>query len=289
MLRTLLLAAGMAAALAPLPAAAQMQNQRRDNSLSAIAGRATMLLAGPEPGYPQVRRIQQGQQLQLFGCLSDRSWCDVRLEQDRGWVSGPDLEAEFRGQRGSVANLYREFQLDDREFRIGEYWDENYRQQPFYAERTRWEQQYGNNYRTSWGSRQNGNRRANSTTAGLLLRQIWVRAGPDVTFPRVDLARARSRVTVHGCLRDWSWCDVSGRSTRRGWVASQHIASLYRGRQQPLNRIAPRIGVGVLNFNISRYWDDNYRTQTFYGQRDRWERQYRQNYRASWGSGPSGD
>lgn len=290
MLRTLLLAAGMAAALAPLQASAQMQNQRRDDGPPATAGRATMLRAGPEQGYPQVRRIEQGQQVQLFGCLSDRSWCDVRLGQDRGWVSGPDLQAEYRGRRDSVANLYGEFQMGDRDFRIGDYWDDNYRQQPFYADRARWEQQYGENYRTSWGPRQNGTRWDNRTTAGFMLRQAWVRAGPDVTYPRVGLARARSRVIVHGCLRDWSWCDISSRGGNRagfrGWVVSQHIASRYRGRPQPLNSIGPQAGIGVLRFSFSRYWDDNYRAQPFYGQRDRWERQYRQNYRPSWGSGP---
>ncbi|OYZ16897.1 MAG: hypothetical protein B7Y35_03025 [Sphingomonadales bacterium 28-64-96] len=288
-----MLAAGIAAALAPLPASAQAQNQRRGNGPPAVAGRATMLRAGPEQGYPQVRRIEQGQQVQLYGCLSDRSWCDVRLGQDRGWVSGPDLQAEFRGRRDSVANLYGQFQLGDRDFRIGDYWDDNYRQQPFYADRTRWEQQYGENYRTSWGPRQNGTRWANRTTAGVMLRQAWVRAGPDLTYPRVGLARARSRVIVHGCLRDWSWCDISSRrgnrASFRGWVVSQHIASLYQGRQQPLNNFAPRIGIGVLGFNINRYWGENYRTQPFYGQRDRWERQYRQNYRPTWGTSAERD
>lgn len=294
MFRPLLLAAGVAAALAPLlPASAQMQYPLRDDGPPAMAGRATMLRAGPEQGYPQLRRIEQGQQVQLFGCLSDRSWCDVRLGQDRGWVSGPDLEAEYRGRRDSVANLYGEFQLGDRDFRIGDYWDENYRQQPFYADRTRWEQQYAQNDRASWGQRQNGNRWDNRTTAGIMLRQAWVRAGPDAGYPRVGLARARSRVIVHGCLRDWSWCDISNRGGNRarfrGRVVSQHIASLYQGRQQPLNSFAPRIGIGVLGFHLNRYWGDNYRTQPFYGQRDRWIRQYRQNYRPAWGTGPDGD
>lgn len=290
MFRPFMLAAGMAGALAPLlPVSAQMQYQRRDDGPPAMAGRATMLRAGPEQGYPQVRRIEQGQQVQLYGCLSDRSWCDVRLGQDRGWVSGPDLQAEFRGRRDSVANLYGQFQLGDRDFRIGDYWDDNYRQQPFYADRMRWEQQYGENNRGNWGPRQNGARGGYRTTTGFMLRQAWVRAGPDLTYPRVGLARARSRVIVYGCLSDWSWCDISSRGGSRGWVVSQHIASLYQGRQQPLNSFAPRIGIGVLGFNINRYWGENYRTQPFYGQRDRWERQYRQNYRPTWGNGPERD
>jgi uncharacterized protein YraI len=287
MFRPLMLAACVAAALAPLlPVSAQMQYPRRDDGPPAMAGRATMLRAGPEQGYPQLRRIEQGQQVQLFGCLSDRSWCDVRLGQDRGWVSGPDLQAEFRGRRDSVANLYGEFQLGDRDFRIGDYWDDHYRQQPFYADRTRWEQQYDENYRASWGQRQNGNRWGNRTTTGFMIRQTWVRAGPDLRYPRVGLARARSRVNIHGCLRDWSWCDITTRggnqARSRGWVLGQHIASQYRGRPRPVNSYASRIGIGVLGFNFNRYWDDNYRTQPFYGQRDGWERQYRQTYRPTW-------
>ena len=290
MIRTLMLAAGMTAALAPLlPASAQIQNQRRDTGPQALAGRDTMLHAGPEQAYPHVRRVGQGQPVQLLGCLPDRSWCDVRSGQDRGWMRGPDLQAEARGRRDSVANLYGEFQLGDRDFRIGDYWDDNYRQQPFYADRVRWEQQYGVDYRTSWGPRQNGTRWANRTTVGFMLRPAWLRAGPDISYPRVALAQARSRVTIHGCLRDWSWCDISNRASNRGWVVARQIASLYRGRQQPVNSIAPRIAIGVLSFNFNRYWDDNYRAQPFYGQRDRWERQYRQNYRPTWGIGPEND
>ncbi len=292
MFRTLLFAAVTAAALAPLPAAAQMQDRRRDDGPPAMAGRPTMLRAGPEQAYPQLRRIEQGQQVQLFGCLPDRSWCDVRLGQDRGWVSGPDLEAEYRGRRDSVANLYGEFQLGDRNFRIGDYWDDHYRQQPFYTDRSRWAQQYGENYRPSWGPRQNETYWGSHTAAGFMIRQAYVRAGPDVRYPRVGLARARSRVIIHGCLRDWSWCDIStrrgNRAGSRGWVVSQHIASLYRGRQQPLDSYASRIGIGVLGFNFNRYWDDNYRTQPFYGQRDGWERQYRQTYRPTWNADGDG-
>jgi uncharacterized protein YraI len=293
MVRTLMLAAGMAALLAPLltvPAAAQNANQRGNRAATAMAGRDTMLRAGPQSGYPQLRRIDQGQQVQLFGCLADRSWCEVGSGPDRGWASAPDLQVEVRGRRDSVANLYGEFGLGDRDFRIGDYWDENYRNQPFYGERGRWEDHYAQNYQPSWGQRQNGSRWGNrpAAAAAVMLRQATLRAGPNINYPRVGIARARARVSVFGCLRDRSWCDIGVRNNR-GWVSGRHVGSLYRGRLQSLYAIAPAMGIGVLSFSFGRYWDDNYRSQPFYAERDRWERQYRQDYRPSWGAGPDRD
>lgn len=285
-------AAAMAALFTPLlalllatPAAAQ--NDRRP----VMAGRDTMLRAGPQAGYPPVRRIEQGQQMQLFGCLNDRSWCDVGYGDDRGWVSGPDLQSEYQGRRDNVPNLYDEFQMGDRDFRIGDYWDENYREQPFYDERNRWQQRYFDDYQPSWGPRPSqpcwggGGDRGGRTTTGYMLRRAYLRAGPDVDYPRVGVIRARTRVMIHGCLRDWSWCDISD-YRNRGWVFGQHITSTYRGRQRSVNSIAPYVGINVLRLNFGRYWDNNYRSQPFYDERDRWERQYVQQYRPTWGPGP---
>jgi uncharacterized protein YraI len=32
------------------------------------------------------------------------------------------------------------------------------------------------------------------------------------------------------------------------------------------------MGIGILSFMIGSYWDDNYRSRPFYGQRNRWAR-----------------
>ena len=123
------------------------------------------------------------------------------------------------------------------------------------------------------------------TIDGYMLRYAPLRAGPDADYPNVGVARARTRVLVHGCLRDWSWCDISVRGNR-GWVVSQHISSIYQGRRRGLHRVGQSMGVDVRDYNFGQYWDDNYQSRQFYAERSRWERQYRQNYRPSWGDGP---
>ena len=284
MTRHFMLAAGTVALFAPLLAApASGQNDRR--TPPAVAGRDLMMRAGPQASYPQVRRIQQGQQVQIYGCLNDRSWCDVGYGNDRGWVNGPDLYADYGGRRDSIVNLGGSLQIGNLTFSIGNYWDNHYRQQPFYGERRRWEQRYLDDYQPSWGQRPNQAYWGDGTTNGVMLRRAYLRAGPDAAYPRVGIIRARTRVTIHGCLRDWSWCDISNRRNR-GWVFGQHVGSNYRGQQRSVASIAPYIGITVLNFSFGRYWDDNYRSQPFYRERDSWERQYVQRYRPSWGAGP---
>ena len=291
MYRRLILAAGVVALLAPLfsvPAGAQNANQRFDRGPAVVAGRDTMLRSGPQTRFPNVRRIDQGQQLQLFGCLADRSWCDVGFGPDRGWVGAPDLQVDVRGRRDSADNVYGELGLGDRDFRIGEYWDENYRSQPFYGERSRWEDHYAQTYQSSWGQRENGSRWGDRTVNAVMLRQATVRAGPNINFPRVGSARTRARVAVYGCLRDRTWCDIGFRGSR-GWVSGRHVASLHRGRLQSLYAIAPDMGIGVRGFSVRPYWEENYRSQPFYADRDRWERQFRQEDQSGWRAIPDRD
>ncbi len=283
MIRTLILAAGLGVVWTPLvsePANAQGFNNGRGPP--AVAGRNTMMRAGPQAGYPQVRRIDQGQQVQLYGCLDDRSWCDVGYGNDRGWIMGPDLYGEYQGRRDSIANLYGNFRMGSLAFNIGDYWDDHYRQQSFYGDRSNWEQQYFDRYQSSWGPRPNARRWANRTATGVILRRSLIQAGPSASFPRLGMLAPRSQIVIHGCLRNWSWCDISFR-TYRGWVIGQNIAATYRGRTQRLSTVAPMMGIGVLSFTISNYWNDHYRTRPFYQQRDQWERHYDRNYQPGWG------
>ena len=69
---------------------AQDWSNRRGDLPPAIAGRDTVMRAGPLAGYPQIRRLPQGEPVRLHGCLPDRSWCDVGHGNDRGWIGVPD-------------------------------------------------------------------------------------------------------------------------------------------------------------------------------------------------------
>jgi uncharacterized protein YraI len=58
-------------------------------------------------------------------------------------------------------------------------------------------------------------------------QNVHVRAGPDVGYPSLDIARAGDDIYVYGCLRYEPWCDVDYDGLR-GWISSQGMALLSR-------------------------------------------------------------
>jgi uncharacterized protein YraI len=112
--------------------------------------RATRMMAGPDYDYPTVRRISRDAQISIYGCLSDRSWCDAAYRSDRGWIEGHDLVIVDRGRRLGISSYVG---IGVLAFIFGSYWEDHYRSRPFYGERPRWEQRYYNNYQPHWGPR----------------------------------------------------------------------------------------------------------------------------------------
>jgi uncharacterized protein YraI len=107
------------------------------------------------------------------------------------------------------------------------------------------------------------------TTAGTNLR-----AGPAFDFPVVDRIPSEVGVNIHGCIRAYSWCDVSWRDAR-GWVPGDQLAYLDNGRRVRVVEYGPRIGLPIVGFAVDSYWDTYYRGRPFYGQRDRWRTTWR--------------
>jgi len=104
-------------------------------------------------------------------------------------------------------------------------------------------------------------------------------AGPLRDYPTVRYVRRGVRVSVHGCLRDWSWCDVTYRYNR-GWIAGSALRVSHDGRRRGL---AADLGIGVISFSFGSYWDNYYRGRSFYSERPRWQTQYETGYRPEWG------
>lgn len=97
-----------------------------------------------------------------------------------------------------------------------------------------------------------------------------IHAGPDYDYPTLDIAYAGDGVEVHGCLSDYSWCDVGYRGLR-GWIAGDELLGYYQDRRQPIAYIGPYLGYGILSFSFDSYWDRHYRSRDFYRQRTRWQ------------------
>jgi len=275
--------AGLCVSLVAAPVLAQSgQDQWRDRATSIEATRTTTMRAGPEAGYPAVRNIARGGRVTVHGCLDDRSWCDVSYGNDRGWVSGSEFSGRYDGREDNLANLSFSIRVGTVTFSFGDYWENNYRQRPFYSERYRWEQHYFDSYQPNWGPRPSRSYWSGRRQVGYMLRRSWMRAGPDYDYPGVRRINRNVQVSVYGCLRDWSWCDV-GYQRDRGWVPARDLAASYQGRRRSINTVAPYLGIGILSFSFGMYWDDHYRDRNFYRERDRWEQQYQQNYRPVWG------
>lgn len=107
--------------------------------------------------------------------------------------------------------------------------------------------------------------------SGYLSVNLNLRAGPSIDYPVVRLAPRGTAVTVYGCIDDYGWCDVSWRGNR-GWVSGQYLDYDYYDRRVPVIHYGPRLGLGLISFNFGGYWDRHYRHQSWYGQRNHYNR-----------------
>ncbi len=113
---------------------------------------------------------------------------------------------------------------------------------------------------------------AQAATQGFSTANVNMRSGPSTAYPAVVVIPNGAPLTIHGCLSDTPWCDVSF-SYGRGWVAGRYVQAIYR---QNRVYVEPRyyrdLGVPIITFEAGRYWDQNYRDRDFYRERDRWRR-----------------
>jgi uncharacterized protein YraI len=92
------------------------------------------LRAGPDEQFPSVEMLPAGAQVEVFGCLSGHTWCDVGFQQDRGWVSGQDLEVLYENNRVKIVTVETEV-VPVVTFAVAAYWDTYYHDRPFFHDR----------------------------------------------------------------------------------------------------------------------------------------------------------
>lgn len=54
--------------------------------------------AGPGTQYPVVAVVPPGARIDVHGCVSGYSWCDVNFGVSRGWVAAAYLEFHYLGK-----------------------------------------------------------------------------------------------------------------------------------------------------------------------------------------------
>lgn len=102
---------------------------------------------------------------------------------------------------------------------------------------------------------------------GFATPRLEIKAGPDARYPTVGFARYDTPLEINGCLRNWTWCDVTTRRTR-GWVQGRDIQAASNGRRM---EYGTPWNVPQSDFDFDNYWDNNYRGQQFYRDRNRYE------------------
>ena len=148
-------------ALLALPAAAQdlgaargdgrMQPDTSDRPVAAIMLRRSPLYSGPSRNFPRAATAYPQNRLRVLSCLRGYEWCDIYTRGARGWVQGADIAAMYRGRRQRIDQIGAELEIAVQPFQFERYWEDNYRRQPFYPDRVRWQRYYVQNYDATWG------------------------------------------------------------------------------------------------------------------------------------------
>jgi uncharacterized protein YraI len=101
------------------------------------------LRAGPGTYYPVIVVVQTHAPISILGCLGDYTWCDVIFQGSRGWMRSIYLQGWYRGNYYALRDYAPRLGFRVVSFDIGPYWDSNYRERPFYRDRSRWGGSYG--------------------------------------------------------------------------------------------------------------------------------------------------
>jgi uncharacterized protein YraI len=106
-----------------------------------------------------------------------------------------------------------------------------------------------------------------------------IRTGPGTSYQRFGTIPDGGRVTVHGCLTGYNWCDVSW-AGERGWVSGNYLA--YAGQayaRRAIPSIGVTIGLPIIDFSPTVYHRRYYVSRPWYRDRFLDRREVRQDRR----------
>lgn len=114
---------------------------------TAYTVRPANVRAGPGPDYPLVTWLPQGTSVSIAGCYEGWHWCDVIAPPNRGWVYAGLLSYPYQGRTVTILNAGPTLGLSLVPFSLGLYWDNYYRNRPWYGRRSYWERRRPPQYR----------------------------------------------------------------------------------------------------------------------------------------------
>ena len=98
----------------------------------------TTLRAGPDRGYPQVAWLGGGTTVYVNGCVRGYHWCDVTAGGARGWANARHLQYYHHNRRVVIYGNGATYGFPVVGFALGSYWDNHYRSQAWYNNRSHW-------------------------------------------------------------------------------------------------------------------------------------------------------
>jgi uncharacterized protein YraI len=106
--------------------------------VQAYTNQPANLMSGPDDSYPVVTGLGPNQPITVMGCVSDYSWCDVALDDLRGWIYGDAIAYPYEGNYVPLQSYGAVIGLPVVVFSIDSYWGHYYQGRPWYGERDRW-------------------------------------------------------------------------------------------------------------------------------------------------------
>jgi hypothetical protein len=80
-----------------------------------------------------------GSYLEVYGCVSDYTWCDVGIDGSRGWVAATYLQYYYGDNWVYMPAYAPRIGVPIVTFVLGTYWGNHYRHTSWYRERDRWQ------------------------------------------------------------------------------------------------------------------------------------------------------
>ncbi len=98
----------------------------------------TNIRSGPDHRYPPVAWLNRGSAAYVNGCVRGYHWCDVSVGGLRGWVNARHITYAYGNRNVIVYGNGLAFGAPVVGFTLGSYWDNHYRDRPWYHHHGYW-------------------------------------------------------------------------------------------------------------------------------------------------------